>query len=162
MPIFVIHKHKARNLHYDFRLEKDNVLKSWAVPKEPPRSTNVKRLAVMVDDHALEYANFSGIIPKGNYWAGKVEIWDKGTYEEIEWGSKKIIVDLKGKKLNGIYCLIHFKPKEKNWLFLRRNNYLICFKNCFRGNVFTTSFSSAHPRRACAIPSSKNGKFVLL
>lgn len=83
-------------------------------------SAKVKRLAVMVDDHALEYANFSGIIPEGSYDAGKVEIWDKGAYEEIEWGGKKIIVDLKGKKLNGTYCLIHFKPKEKNWLFFKK------------------------------------------
>ncbi len=118
--IYVIQRHDSRRLHYDLRLEMDNVLKSWAVPKEPSRKENEKRLAVQVEDHDLEYGNFEGLIPEGMYGAGKVTIWDKGSYElESLKPDKKIVVDIKGKKLKGRYCLIHFKPKEKNWLFFK-------------------------------------------
>ena len=109
-PIFVIQKHKATHLHYDFRLEKEGVLKSWAVPKEPPVEENVKRLAIQVEDHELGYADFKGQIPKGEYGAGTVEIWDKGYYVSLKFEPKEIMVELKGKKLNGIYCLIKLKP----------------------------------------------------
>ena len=122
-PIFVIQKHKASRLHYDFRLEKDGVLKSWAVPKEPPMEESVKRLAVQVEDHELGYANFEGQIPKGEYGAGTVEIWDKGYYVPLKFEPKEILVELKGKKLKGIYCLIKLKPdlpQDKNWLIFKK------------------------------------------
>ena len=117
--IFVIQKHAARRLHYDLRLEMDGVLKSWAVPKEPPVEAGVKRLAVQVEDHPLEYANFEGVIPEGHYGAGKVEIWDKGRYILRERTENKIIFDLEGERLRGTYVLIRFKG-DKNWLFFKK------------------------------------------
>ncbi len=118
MPIFVIHHHFASHEHFDLRLEMDNVLRSWAVPKEPPRKTGIKRLAVQVSDHAVSYAKFKGTIPKGNYGAGKVEIWDKGTYKVLEQDKKKIVFELKGKRLKGMYVLVNFR--ERNWLLFKK------------------------------------------
>ena len=118
-PIFVIQKHQARNLHWDFRLEMGGVLKSWAVPKEPPTEVGLKRLAVQVEDHELEYADSEGEIPEGEYGAGKVEIWDRGTYELLERKEKKISIELHGERLEGKYTLIQFGKEEKNWLFFR-------------------------------------------
>lgn len=115
---FVIQKHKATHLHYDFRLEMDNVLKSWAVPKEPPTTSGVRRLAVQVEDHALDYIDFEGTIPEGEYGAGTVEIWDKGTYVLKNRTDKMIEFTLQGTKLKGNYALIHFK--ENNWLLIRK------------------------------------------
>lgn len=121
MPIFVVHEHHAKNLHYDFRLEMDGVLKSWAVPKEPPLETNVKRLAIQVEDHALSYASFHGTIPKGEYGAGEVKIWDSGHYELLEKTDSAIVVMMKGKKLRGEYVLFKFKRAgEKNWLLFKK------------------------------------------
>lgn len=117
--IYVIQKHAATHLHYDLRLEMDGVLKSWAIPKEPPLSINVKRLAVHVEDHPIEYANFEGTIPEGEYGAGTVEIWDKGTYDMIDRKENKLIVKINGDKLNGVYVLVRFKD-YKNWLFFRK------------------------------------------
>lgn len=118
-PIFVIQKHQARNLHWDFRLEMDGVLKSWAVPKEPPTEPGLKRLAVQVEDHELSYADFEGEIPGGEYGAGNVEIWDRGTYELLSRSDKKIVVNLDGEKLKGKYTLVQFGKVEKNWLLFR-------------------------------------------
>ena len=117
--IFVIQIHHARYLHWDFRLEMDGVLKSWAVPKEPPTESGLKRLAVQVEDHELSYADFEGEIPEGEYGAGKVEIWDKGTYSLIDKKPKKIAFKLDGEKLRGKYTLIQFGKQEKNWLLFR-------------------------------------------
>jgi len=120
MPKFVVHKHHARHLHYDFRLEIDKVLKSWAVPKQPPLKKGLKRLAVKVGDHRLSYANFEGEIPKGQYGAGTVKIWDKGSYELKKKDSAKIEFRLKGKKMKGDYVLLKFsKSGKKNWLLFK-------------------------------------------
>jgi DNA ligase D-like protein (predicted 3'-phosphoesterase) len=121
MPIFVIHKHHARNLHYDLRLEMNGVLKSWAVPKCPSKDPKVKRLAIQVPDHARSYAKFEGTLPKGTYGAGKVEIWDNGTYTLEEKKQDTLVVNLKGKKLTGKYTLVKFKKEnmKKQWLFFK-------------------------------------------
>ena len=120
--IYVIHKHHASHLHWDLRLEMLGVLKSWAVPKEPPTIKGEKRLAIQVEDHPLAYAKFKGIIPEGNYGAGKVEIWDKGNYELISKDKKKIEINFSGKKLKGKYILIktnYGSKPEKSWLFFK-------------------------------------------
>jgi DNA ligase D-like protein (predicted 3'-phosphoesterase) len=120
--IFVIQKHYASHLHYDLRLEINGVLKSWAIPKIPPKTKETKRLAISVEDHPINYAKFEGEIPKGNYGAGKVEIWDKGTYELIEKSPEKIEFELNGKILKGKYVLIktkYGKKPEKSWLFFK-------------------------------------------
>ena len=121
MPIFVIHEHKARNLHWDFRLESGGVLKSWAVPKTPPFKKGEKRLAIQVEDHSKSYANFQGEIKEG-YGKGTVKIWDKGNYKLEEKTAKKWIFILQGKKLHGQYALIktNFGSKpEKSWLLMK-------------------------------------------
>jgi DNA ligase D-like protein (predicted 3'-phosphoesterase) len=117
MPRFVIQKHHASRLHYDLRLEMDGVLKSWAVPKEPTADTKVKRLAISVEDHDLDYADFEGEREEGQYGAGKVEVWDAGEYDLIERTEGFIRFNLRGKKLSGPWKLIHtnYKPGD-NWL----------------------------------------------
>ena len=124
MPIFVVHEHHARRLHFDFRLEMGGVLKSWAVPKGPSMNPADKRLAVMVDDHDIDYANFEGTIPEGMYGAGEVLIWDEGTYElkagDIHLG--KLDIFLKGKKLKGMFVLARMSGKEKDWLLIKKND----------------------------------------
>ena len=121
-PIIAVQKHEARHLHYDLRLEMDGVLKSWAIPKEPPLEAGVRRLAVQTENHPLDYAFFEGVIPKGQYGAGRVEVWDRGTYTVVTVQPEKIIVDVQGSKLKGIYCLIKFKPGSKNWIFFKKKN----------------------------------------
>ncbi len=122
MPIFVVHEHHARHLHYDFRLEMEGMLKSWAVPKGPSMNPSDKRLAILVEDHPLDYANFEGTIPEGQYGAGEVIIWDKGTYHIISGGieSGRIEFSLNGKKLKGIFVLVRMKGKEKEWLLMKK------------------------------------------
>src|SRR5574337_2222808 len=123
---FVVQKHAARRLHYDFRLELDGVLKSWAVPKGPSLEPGEKRLAVHVEDHPLEYAKFKGVIPEDQYGAGKVEIWDRGTWspdgdphEGYDRGRLKF--RLQGKKLHGGWALVRMRPRDgsrnrkENW-----------------------------------------------
>jgi DNA ligase D-like protein (predicted 3'-phosphoesterase) len=117
--IYVIQKHAATHLHYDLRLEMNGVLKSWAIPKEPPTTLNVRRLAVQVEDHPIEYANFEGTIPEGEYGAGIVEIWDKGTYKLVDFKEDKLIAEIDGNKLKGTYVLVRLKDK-KNWLFFKK------------------------------------------
>lgn len=129
-PIFVVQKHFASHLHYDFRLEIAGVLKSWAVPKGPSLNPADKRLAVMTEDHPLEYAEFAGTIPEGEYGAGEVEIWDHGTWEPLndaKQGLKegKLQFKLHGKKLTGEWVLIAFKNNPKNWLLLRVRHRLL-------------------------------------
>jgi len=134
---FVIQRHKASHLHYDFRLEMEGTLKSWAVPKGPSLNPSDKRLAMMVEDHPLEYAKFKGIIPEGNYGAGIVEIWDHGTYEPLEdmsreEANKQLLKDLKkgsikirmhGKKLKGEFALVRMHNAEGNtWLLIKHKD----------------------------------------
>jgi len=117
---FVVQEHHARRLHYDLRLEKDWVLKSWAVPKGIPVDTSEKRLAVETEDHPLGYAGFEGEIPKGQYGAGTVKIWDRGVYEAKVWDEKIIEFTLEGEKLKGRYVLVRLKKAgEKSWLLLK-------------------------------------------
>lgn len=118
---FVIHEHYASHHHYDFRLEMDEVLKSWAIPKGPPMEATEKRLAVLVEDHPLEYIDFEGMIPKGEYGAGKVLIWDYGTYELIEKTAHKMSFSLKGEKLNGDFSLLRLRKAKKGneWLLIK-------------------------------------------
>jgi DNA ligase D-like protein (predicted 3'-phosphoesterase) len=117
-PRFVVHRHDASRLHWDLRLEREGVLKSWAVPKEPPAAPGVKRLAVEVEDHDLDHIDFEGEIPEGEYGAGTVSIWDGGTYELLSEHDRRLTVAFRGKRLRGEYVLV---PLEgKNWLFFRK------------------------------------------
>ncbi len=137
--VFVVQKHDASRLHYDFRLEMEGVLKSWAVPKGPSLDPSVKRLAMMVEDHPFDYRTFEGIIPKGNYGAGTVMVWDEGTYEPLENSSenkneneKNLLKQLKagsvkivmhGTKLKGEFALVktHYQG-ENSWLLIKHND----------------------------------------
>jgi bifunctional non-homologous end joining protein LigD len=114
---FVVQEHHATRLHWDFRLELDGVLKSWAVPRGPPEKPGIRRLAVEVEDHPVDYITFHGTIPEGEYGAGTVKIWDKGTFELKRRTEGIYEFWLKGKRLKGNYALIRFK--DKNWLMLK-------------------------------------------
>ncbi|HPB37925.1 MAG TPA: DNA polymerase ligase N-terminal domain-containing protein [Syntrophorhabdus sp.] len=124
MSSFVVHEHHSKKLHYDLRLEIGGALKSWTIPKGPSMNPKDKRLAVMVDDHPLEYGIFEGIIPEGHYGAGPVIIWDSGTYDSVKQDiiKGKIEFYLRGKKLKGLFVLTRMKGKEKEWLFIKKND----------------------------------------
>ena len=116
-PRFVVQEHHARRLHWDFRLERDGVLVSWAVPKGVPADPKKNHLAVHVEDHPLDYIDFAGDIPAGNYGAGSVSIWDHGTYDTEKWSDREVMVVLRGKQLQGRYVL--FKTDGENWMIHR-------------------------------------------
>ncbi|MBC7863910.1 MAG: 3'-phosphoesterase [Bacteroidia bacterium] len=142
--LFVIQRHKASHLHYDFRLELGGVLKSWAVPKGPSLNPGDKRLAMMVEDHPYNYKNFEGVIAEGNYGAGIVEIWDKGSYTDLE-NSDKTTVEKKlkaalktgsikfilhGKKLKGEFALVKIKGRQENaWLLIKHKDEFAVHEN---------------------------------
>jgi DNA ligase D-like protein (predicted 3'-phosphoesterase) len=142
-PIFVIQKHNASHLHYDFRLEIDGVLKSWAIPKGPSTDPHDKRLAIETEDHPMDYATFEGIIPEGEYGAGSVIVWDSGTFENIKekdgktvplaqsYKNGQIEVNLHGKKLQGGYALIRTSGDDtKKWLCIKmRDEYADARRN---------------------------------
>ncbi len=139
---FVVQHHLARKDHYDLRLEWDGVLKSWAVPKGPSYKTKDKRLAIMVEDHPLEYRKFEGTIPKGEYGGGTVMIFDDGYYEpvnDIKKGLKDgtLKFELKGKRLKGLWTLVHFK--EDNWLLIKEKDKFVDYKDI---NSFKTSIKT--------------------
>jgi DNA ligase D-like protein (predicted 3'-phosphoesterase) len=124
-PVYMVHDHASRRHHWDLRLEFDGVLKSWAVPKGLPTEPGVKRLAVEVPDHALSYAPFEGDIPEGEYGAGKVSIWDRGTFEVRERTKDKLVVRLQGKRVRGWYHMVRTRmgDEPRNWLvFLGKDN----------------------------------------
>lgn len=137
-PVFVVQKHDASRLHYDFRLEIAGVLKSWAIPKGPTMDPDEKRLAVPVEDHPLDYAGFEGVIPQGEYGGGTVMIWDRGTFRNLRSGKDgegvsleesykqgKIEVELRGRKLRGGFVLVRVElggDSEENWLLMKMHD----------------------------------------
>lgn len=148
---FVVQKHDASRLHFDFRIEMDGVLLSWAIPKGPSSDPSVKRLAVHVEDHPMDYIDFEGTIPKGQYGGGTVMVWDTGTffaegsedYEESEKLLKKmyedgnITIEMNGKKLKGVYHLIHMRGKDQEWLLIKGEDKYINQKEFDQHSVLT-------------------------
>jgi bifunctional non-homologous end joining protein LigD len=124
MPMFVVQEHHATHLHFDFRLEIEGVLKSWAIPKGPSMNPKDKRLAIMVDDHTLEYASYEGIIPDSQYGSGAVIIWDDGKYRFLGGGIQKGILEfaLNGRQLQGVFVLTKISGKEKEWLLIKKRD----------------------------------------
>jgi len=126
--IYVIQKHRATALHYDFRLEADGVLKSWAVPKGPSLDPTVRRLAMQVEDHPVDYADFEGVIPEGEYGGGTVMVWDYGTYEPEETNDVSASIrkgelkfSLNGQKLKGSWVLV--RTRDRQWLLIKHRDY---------------------------------------
>lgn len=132
VPIFVVQKHETTHFHFDLRLEVNGLLKSWMVPKGPSMNPKDKRLAIQMEDHPLSYAHFEGLIPEGNYGAGKVEIWDSGTYAYINKNSdistaiEQGVLEFKlhGHKLKGLFTLVHtnMDNNDKDWLLIKNED----------------------------------------
>lgn len=168
-PIFVIQEHAARTLHYDFRLEIDGVLVSWAVPKGPSTNPREKRLAIHTENHPKEYALFEGVIPEGQYGAGTVMVWDQGTFTNIKEKDGKRIplkqclrngqieVWLDGTKLKGGYVLIKFKPEEDAWILKKMDDE---YADARRNPVSSQPLSAKTGRsmKEIAAASKKKGK----
>ena len=117
-PVYMVHDHHSRSHHHDLRLEFGGVLRSWAVPKGLSDEPGVRRLAREVEDHALSYAPFEGEIPEGSYGAGKVSIWDRGTFEVLEEGTDKLVLRIKGRRVQGVYHMVRtaMNGDPRNWL----------------------------------------------
>ncbi len=163
---FVVQRHQATRLHYDFRLELGGVLKSWAVPKGPSLNPSQKRLAVMVEDHPVSYIGFKGTIPKGNYGAGKVEIWDNGKFEPLN-GQHEVISErqalqaiskgelkflLKGKKLKGEFVLVQLNNEEKNWLLIKHKD------DYSTNTIYDAEENNKQATAEKTVPSIRHGK----
>ncbi len=166
--IFVVQKHAARALHYDLRLELEGVLKSWAVPRGPSLNPALKRLAVRVEDHPLDYQDFEGVIPEGNYGAGSVIVWDRGLYQHPDAGdreeSEKLLLDglrkgdlkfvLAGKKLRGEFALVRTHKDEKSWLLLKKKDKYAATEDILKENRSVVSqktleeISAANPKKS--------------
>ena len=148
LPVFVVQKHDASRLHYDFRIEHKGVLKSWALPKGPSLNPSDKRLAVMTEDHPMEYKNFEGTIPEGSYGAGKVIVWDDGTFKAVDASSRKeteVLIHsglkkgefsfiLNGKKLKGEFALVKLQRGKKDWLFFKKKDRHASLKDITKKN----------------------------
>lgn len=117
---FVIQEHHARTHHFDFRLERDGIFKSWALPKGVPEEPGLKRLAVQVEDHTLAFGDFEGVIPAGQYGAGQIRVWDRGSYESETWTDKKIVFTLHGDRTHGRFNLVKFTHgRPTDWLLFK-------------------------------------------
>jgi DNA ligase D-like protein (predicted 3'-phosphoesterase) len=147
--IFVVQKHAASQLHYDFRLEMDGVLKSWAIPKGPSMNSEEKRLAIMVEDHPFAYKDFEGKIPEGNYGAGTVIVWDNGTFALADTQNNASVEDqlkaglanghlsfvLNGQKLKGEFALVKLKIPQKNaWLLIKKDDQYASESDVLKAN----------------------------
>jgi DNA ligase D-like protein (predicted 3'-phosphoesterase) len=117
-PVYMVHDHHSRSHHHDLRLEFRGVLRSWAVPKGLSTEAGVRRLAMEVPDHALSYAPFEGVIPEGSYGAGRVDIWDRGTFEVLEESDDRLVLDIQGRRIRGVYQLVRaaMRGDRRSWL----------------------------------------------
>ena len=175
--IFVIQKHAASHLHYDFRLEMEGALKSWAVPKGPSLDPKVKRLAMMVEDHPYSYKDFEGTIPEGNYGAGNVIVWDNGTYmptDEYKGAAEATLLAdlnkgrltfiLKGKKLKGVFSLIRLKGKQENaWLLIKKEDKYATTDDILRKNksVISKLTLEALEKKSAAVTNAEKKSLLL-